>query len=193
MKDDIELGKYPSKKWQAFFEQGNKFSETPIDKWRVAELLCYFANRFQEAFGKEYQWKYNSPTPSKAYEVFRLSTCSSRLSSNPQILVDYIDWIFDQRVLIDKKTFRSISFLTNDEQLQWYRNHILFAGQTDLQIDRSTLLPPNIKEVVGSLGCNTFGDLAFLTKANLDTLELTEARQKLTDIKFDFDVLNKIV
>ena len=191
--DNIELSKFPSKKWETFFLQGNKFNEVEIDKWRAAELLCYFASKFQEAFGKEYQWKFNSPTPTKAYEIFRLNTCSSKLSSSPQILKDYIDWIFEQRVLIDKKTFRSIAFLTADEQLQWFRNNRLFAGQTNLHIDRSTPLPSNIKAIVSSLGCSTFGDLAFLIKADLKTDQMIEARKELEEAKFDFGVLDKIV
>jgi hypothetical protein len=191
-KQDIEISNYPSKAWETFITNGKKFVEIEVSKWRMAEILGYFMFRFQEAFDKEYQWKFNA-APSKAYEVFRMNTVSSRLSSNPQILKDYIDWIFSQRVAKDKKSFRSISFLTNDENLLFYRNTFLFAGQTNLQIDRSTPLPPNIKPIVSSLGCNTFGDLAFIFKAGLDTEEIKTAKQQLTEAKFDFAILDKIV
>ena len=190
---EVELGEYPSPKWEAFIIKGSKFAEIGVASWKAAEILGYWCFKFKEAFGKEYQWKFNTPTPNKAYEVFRLNTCVHRLSSNPQILKDYIDWIFNQRVKIDKKTFRSIAFLTADEQLSWYRTHILFAGQTNMNIDRSTTLPPNIKEAVIGIGCNTFGDLAFLMKSGLDTDEIKDAKQKLEEAKFDFAVLDKIV
>jgi hypothetical protein len=190
---EVEIGTVPNKKWGDFLSKSAKFAEVEVSKWKMAELVGYFCAKYKEAFNKEYQLKLSVVNPTKAYEVFRLNTCAHRLSSSPQILKDYIDWIFSQRVRIDKKTFRSISFLTNDENLAWYRTHVLFAGQTNMNIDRSTVLPPNIKEAVIGIGCNTFGDLAFLMKSGLDTNEIKDAKQKLEEVKFDFAVLDKIV
>jgi hypothetical protein len=192
--DTVEISKYPSKKWETFITEGNRFSEIEIDKWKANHLIMFFCAKYKEYFGKDYQLKFNTPTPTKAYEVFRLNTCAHRLSSNPEILKNYIGWIFNQRVKIDKKSFRSISFLTNDENLSYYRSHILFAAMgAGVNIDRSTPLPPDIKIIVSSLGCTTFGDLAFIMKAGLDTEEMKTAKQKLEEAKFDFGVLDKIV
>jgi hypothetical protein len=192
-KTEIEIGTVPNKKWGEFLSKASKFAEVEVSAWKMAELIGYFCARYKEAFNKDYQLKLATASPTKAYEVFRLNTCAHRLSSNPVILKDYISWVFDQRVKIDKKTFRSIAFLTADEQLSWYREHVLFAAMGDTNIDRSTVLPPDIKEIVSSIGCNTFGDLAFIMKSGLDTDDIKVARQKLAAVGFEFGVLDKIV
>jgi hypothetical protein len=192
MVKEIELGQYPNKKWEDFLTKANNHSSIQVNDWKIAQILGYFMARFKTAFNKDYQLKFNSPSPSKSYEVFRINTISTRLSSNPQILKDYIDWIFDQRVARDKKNFRSIAFLTADEQCQHYRDKILFAGQIT-NIDRSTQLPHNIQPIVNAIGCKTYGDLAFLLKANLQTDEMQQINQNLRDAKFDFGILDKIV
>jgi hypothetical protein len=192
VKEDIELSNAPNKKWADFLTKAAAHNNIPVDQWKAAEVLGYFAAKFKEAFGKDYQWKFNTPSPSKSYEVFRLNSCGARLSSKPQILKSYIDWIFDQRVGIDHKSFRSISFLTAEDNINPYRA-ILFAGQTNATVERTTPLPPNILPIIASLGCKTFGDLAFLVKANIDTDEMKTAKEQLTAARFDFAILDKIV
>lgn len=190
-KEDIELSMFPSKAWEKFITEGTKFNDIDVSKWQAKHLLGYWCFKFKQAFNKDYQWKFNA-SPSKCYELFRLNTVCSRLSSKPDILKQYIDWIFDQRVEKDKKVFRSIAFITADDQCQWYREHILFAGSMT-NIDRSTALPNDIQSIVDILGCKTYGDLAFLMKANIQSEAMIKAINDLKDRTFDFTILDKIV
>jgi len=194
--ENVELGKYPSPKWETFITNGSRYAEVEISKWKAAELIMYFCIRYKEAYGKEYQLKFNKPTPSKSYEVFRLNTICNRLSANPQIIKDYIDWIFDQKVKKDGKRFTSISFLTNDENLNWYKLNVLLADQTNMHIDRSTVLPSHIQEIVSSIGANTYGELAFILQASKTMTandSVAKVVEQLESINFDFSSLERIV
>lgn len=190
--EEIEISKYPSKQWEKFIVQSQKFSEVEIAKWRMAEILGYWCFKYKEAFGREYQWKFNS-SPSKSYETFRMNTVSSKISSDPKILKEYIDWIFDQKVAKNGKTFRSIAFLVADDNIEWYRTNVLFAGKAGNKIDRSTPLSKDLQSIAAALQCKTYGDLAFAMKANIDSEEMQGVKRLLEFADFDFSILDKIV
>ena len=74
---------------------------------------------------------------------------------------------------------------------------VLFAVKTDLQIDRSSPLPAEIKEITKSFGnLNTYGDLAFIWKAHKSHSLGDNAVvifNKLTEINFDMSVLERVI
>jgi hypothetical protein len=169
-KDDFggELTDIPEK-YQKFF---NKFAEVDgiaVEQWKVAHILGYFTREFKVAFQTDYKFKFNSPSPSKCFEVFQVKKLSQLLSSNPKILKEYIDWVFSEKVEKNKKKFRSISFLTGEDNLTEYKMLMLSP-----KLDRSTLLPEivlaelKVSNIERVTEIKTFGDAAFIYQAYKD-------------------------
>lgn len=152
------LGDPPNEKWQKFFNKCLEHSTLDIPIWKPAHLLGYFCAKYQQLYNTSYGFKFNSPSPTKSFEVFQVKKISQILSSDPRVLKEYIDWAF-AKAEKEKRRFTSISFLTREEIVKEYKMTVLFAQK----IDRSTPLPSNIKNYfVGCGEVNTYGDLAFL-------------------------------
>lgn len=160
-----ELTDLPNEKYQKFFLKFNEIDSLEIAMWKPVHLIGYFCKKFKEAFNSDYKFKFNAPSPVKSFEVFQIKKLSQMLSSKPNILKEYIDWIFKEKVEKDGKKFRSISFITGEDIVKEYKMNVLMSEKP---IDRSTLLPLNIinklKEEL-KIEVLTFGDLAFQWQA----------------------------
>lgn len=150
-----ELTDIPNDKYKKFFEKFSEIETLKMDQWKPTHILAYFTKKFLIAFNSNYAFKFNSPSPSKCFEIFQVKKLSQLLSSKPEILTKYIDWIFNEKVVKHKKKFRSISFLTNEENLTEYKMMIL----TNANITRTTLLPIQLENI------KTYGDAAFIYQA----------------------------
>lgn len=190
-----EWSDIPNDKYKKFFAKFEEIKTLPVQNWKPVHLLGFFISKFQETFGTTYQFKFNSPSPSKCFEVFHIKKLGSVLSSKPNTLKEYIDWIFEEKVGIDGKKFRSISFLTNEDIVKEYK----FKMMTKPKIDRTTPLPSEIVMLFnegdweGTGLITTYGDLAFFTQAYKGS-EYFEDRIRYAREKynFDFGVLEKI-
>jgi hypothetical protein len=191
-----ELTTVPNEKWRKFFEKGQEFVTLDVNQWKIAHLLMYFENKYRETYGISYSWKYNKELPSKSFEVWQMNTLAAKLSQNPKILRDYIDWVFQTHVPKTKARFRSVSFITKDETVQDYKMNVLLAGQKNLQVDRSTQLPSNYADIIRELaGINisTYGDLAFISQMDPMPDNIAKAMEKLSEFGLDQNVLRRIV
>lgn len=161
------LTEAPNAKYQKFFAQFDEHTTTDVITWRPVDLLAYFCAKYQASYNASYAFKYNTPSPSKCFEIFQVKKLSQILSSKPNILKDYIDWIFDNKVGTKKKRFTSISFLTREENVKEYKWKVLPYFS---KIDRTTSLPEKLKLFLIELNLNTYGDLAFiwLARESLD-------------------------
>lgn len=191
-----ELTTIPNEKWKKFFDKGLEFATLDVTQWKLAHLLMYFSSKYRETYGISYSWKYNNQNPIKSFEVWQMNTLAAKLSANPKILRDYIDWVFKTHVPKTKARFRSVSFITKDEIVQDYKLNVLLAGQKNLQVDRSTQLPSNYADImrtVGGVNVSTYGDLAFL--AHMDPMpdNITKAMAQLAEFGLDQNVLKRIV
>ena len=182
-------------KYKKFFQKFEEINSLEIEQWKVAHILGYFIGKFKIAYGTDYKWKYNSPSPAKCFEVFQVKKMSQLLSSKPKILKEYIDWVFVEKVEKDKKKFRSISFLTGEDILKEYKELIL----SDRPIDRTMKLPENIIQFLAPFNSKigtiiTYGDLAFYNKALLSEKWWQEQTQEMHKVypEFDFSILEKI-
>lgn len=160
--DGGKLGETPNDKYAKFFKQFGEIDTTSVEQWKVVHLLGYFCKQFQSTYNTDYQFKYNSPNPSKSFEIFQLKKLGQVLSSKPKILKEYIDWVFADKAGKEKIRFRSISFLTREEIVREYKmTHLLSS-----KIDRTTPLPDSVKmhflHLPGCEAPETYGDLAFL-------------------------------
>jgi hypothetical protein len=163
-----ELTDAPNDKYRIFFEKFAEINTLPINEWKTVHVLGYFCKKYSEFYNTKYQFKFNSPNPSKSFEVFQIKKMASMLSSNPQILVDYIDWVYNTRVKESSRRLTSISFLTVEPLLNYYKLNILLAGKKNISINRSTELPEKYKSIIlNNIGkkINTYGDLSFAYQA----------------------------
>lgn len=163
-----ELTDAPNEKYQAFFDKFSEIEKTPIQSWKTLHVLGYFCKRYYDYYKVKYQFKFNSPSPSKCYEVFQIKKMASMLSSSPEILVNYIDWVFATRVVNSNRRLTSIAFMTVESLLNEYKINILMAGKKYVNINRSTVLKPEHHSIVSKLpnaSITTYGDLAFMYQA----------------------------
>lgn len=194
--DGGDLSPIPNDKYKKFFEKFAEIDTLDVSQWKVAHILGYFCKKYKQTYGIDYSWKFNNQSPTKSFEVWQANTLAAKLSANPKILRDYIDWVFVNYVPKTKARFRSVSFITKDEIVQDYKLNVLLAGQKNLQVDRSTALPSNYAEImkeVGGVNVSTYGDLAFLSHMDPMPDNIAKAMDKLAEFGLDKEVLKRIV
>ncbi len=194
--DGGDLSPIPNDKYKKFFEKFAEIDTLDVSQWKVAHILGYFCKKYKQTYGIDYSWKFNNQSPTKSFEVWQANTLAAKLSANPKILRDYIDWVFVNYVPKTKARFRSVSFITKDEIVQDYKLNVLLAGQKNLQVDRSTALPSNYAEImkeVGGVNVSTYGDLAFLSHMDPMPDNIAKAMEKLAEFGLDKEVLKRIV
>lgn len=189
-----DLGEYPNDKYRQFFEKFPEIDILNVNEWKTVHILSYFCKKYEEQYGVKYSFKFNSPSPLKCFEVFQVKRLAMLLSSNPSILKDYIDWIYQNRVVQAKRKLTSISFMTNEVVVSDYKNKVLLAGKRNLNVDRSTPLPAEFQSVFKEMGvfAQSYGDLAFLAQME-QTPEMELAFKKLEQLGFDKEIIQRIV
>jgi len=185
----------PNDRYKKFFDKFQEIDTLPIADYKYQHILGYFCRKYQQAYGTEYQWKYNHQLPTKSYEVWNYNVLCSKLSSDPQILRDYIDWVFLNIVPKAKRKLTAISFMTKDEVVNPYKMNVLLGGKKNLNVDRSTNLPENYHQALGqSLSTiTTYGALAFAVQMDPRPIGLDEALEKMKELGFDEEILKRIV
>jgi hypothetical protein len=189
-----ELTDYPNDKYRQFFEKFAEIETLEVAQWKPVHLIGYFCKKYEEQYQVKYQFKFNSPSPPKCFEVFQIKRLAMLLSSNPTILKEYIDWIYQTKVVQAKRRLTSISFMTNEGTVQDYKMNILLAGKKNLNVDRSTPLPDKYRVPFQEIGVAvaSYGDLAFLSQME-KTLEMISAFEKIQEQGFDMETLGRIV
>jgi hypothetical protein len=192
-----ELKTIPNEKWEKFFNKFQEIETLPVEQWKVAHLLGYFVKSYQNIFGVPYSFKFNHPTPSKSYEVFRINSLASKLSAKPHILKGYIDWIFQEKVIKGKRRFTSLSFLTDDEKVNFYKIQVLlakkpatFTRSTPLPIEYQSLILDRCPEIDN---ITTYGDLAFADQAYDGEERWGTLMMELEAMGFDPSILDEVV
>lgn len=197
---DQKISKIPNEYYRKFFEKFKEIETLPIKDWRAVHCLAYFCKKYQQQYGVEYQFKFNVPQPSKSYELFRINSLGSNLSTDPVILKNYIDWIFAEQVKKLKKRFTSISFLNKEEFLSYYKRKY-FSGNTN-SLKRTTELPQEFLDVLQAEypTLKTYGDLSFMQQAyNSGGFPEHTVRQwndilsKLEQVGLKMETLSKLV
>jgi hypothetical protein len=174
--------------YEAFFARFKEIETLPLAEWKAVHLLAYFCKRYFDHYQISYTFKFNSPSPSKSFEVFKMNGLLHSISKDPTIIKQYIDFFFDKVVIEKKKRFTSISAMTDAKLVNTFKWDIINARH----IDRSTSLPAQYLEIAKAVDENikTFGDLAFVKQAsgtNKDygelLLRLKEAGMKMEDLE----------
>ena len=194
MKDDINLNGAPNENYKKFFEKFKEIETTPVEQWKGNQLIGYFVKKYKDHYKIDFKFKFNSPAPSKCFEVFQMRKLSQHLSSDPKILKNYIDWVFKTKVPNAKRRLSSISFLTIEDTVNDYKlNHLL---KTSSSFDRCASLPSEYSDLLSKAGLSsiqTYGDLAFLSKMNDMPENYVTAFNKLEELGLTKSMLEKIV
>lgn len=192
----MEFSDLPNEKYQKLFEQFKEIEALPVKDWKQQHLLGYFVKKYKDTYGVDYQFKFNDPNPNKCYEIWRIKTLVSRLSKDPEILKSYIDWVWEEKVKKAKKRFTSISYITNDIEVNQYKMKFLFGSMNSNPIDRSSILPENFKSILHNNGfpIKTYGDLAFLwqSQKSMQSEDFNKSLLALKEIGFNETILEKI-
>lgn len=185
----------PNKQYQKFFDKFSDIENIDVNEWKPVHVLSYFCKKYKEQYNVKYQFKFNSPTPSKCFEVFQIKKLASMLTANPKLLKEYIDWIYETKVIKAKRRLTSISFMTNEGIVNEYKMNVLLVGKRNLNVDRSTPLPDKFKIIFQSAGVtiSSYGELAFLSQMSEMSNELLSAFEKAEQEGFDKEVLGRIV
>lgn len=196
MEDDIKLTGAPNDKYEKFFAKFSEIESLDPDQWKAAHILAYFCKKYKEQYNVDYKFKFNSPSPSKCFEVFQVKKLSLLLTSQPTLLKNYVDWVFLNKVVKAKRRITSISFMTSEGLMNEYKFNVLLAPKNgSSNIDRSTPLPDNYKSIFKMAGAeiNTYGELSFLSQISDMTFEMIGAFQQIEEIGFDKNILTRIV
>lgn len=188
-----ELTDYPNLQYKKFFDKFSEIDTVEVTNWKPVHLIAHFCKKYKEAYNTDYKFKFNSPAPSKCFEVFQMKKLAMQLSSQPTVLKEYIDWMYQTRVVQAKRKLTSISFLTVEDIVNDYKINILLAGKrSSFNIDRATNLPDNYKQVLHNFNMPalTYGDLSFVLQMTPEKDQLLES---LKSLGFDEKILEKII
>jgi len=188
-----ELTDAPNVNYQKLFNKFSEIDTLPIPDWKPGHLLGFFCKRYYIQYNTKYKFKFNSPSPSKCFEVFQIKKLASMLSANPKILKEYIDWVYDTKIIAARKKLTSISFLTVEGLVNEYKFKVLLAPAKE--IDRTTPLSDEYKKIFFDAGValNTYGDLSFLNHMIDMPAEIVEAFNKLEALGFNKSLLKSII
>ena len=190
--------------YQKFFSKFSEIDSLPIKDWKPLHLVAYFCKKYKDQYDCDYEFKFDKPQPSKCFEIFSIKRIGLLVSSNPEIIKDYIDWVFNNRVKNAKRKLKSISFLITEDLLTEYKNTRSFTNGT---IDRTTELMPDIQDVLKRYNLSnivTYGDFSFLYQTiqvnggnALSLFKLSEESweqllSSLDDNNFDISVLSRV-
>lgn len=189
---DEKLSTIPNDKYRKFFEKFKEIDSLKIEEWKKTHILAYFCKKYKLAYNIDYSFKFNNPAPSKCFEVWQVSSLCGKLSSDPQILKEYIDWCFEVIVPKAKRRLTSISFITRDETLNPYKMNLLSGIKSRPNIDRSTNLPSKYLDILANdfPAIRTYGDLSFIW--NIEPLS-GELLSKMNEAGFDENILKEII
>lgn len=196
MTQSISLNEYPSVHYKKFFDKFPEISSLDVKEWDGTHIIAYFCKKYEDQYNTKYTFKFNSTAPTKSYEVFQIKKLASMLSSSPNILKDYIDWFFTNKIILRKRKITSMAFMTDANTVNEYKFKKLMIGKS-IAVDRSTTLPPNYIEVIRSFDCNinTYGELSFIKRVidnNTSDPKYTEMLLQLKKSGMDIDSLDRV-
>lgn len=153
----------PNKWWSNFFEKFKEIETLKISQWKDIHQLSYICKRYKDIYGRQFSFSFKS-SPGKCPEMILVKRIGPMLgTSNPKLIKDYIDWVFDEKIIPKNMHLRSLGFLT----LPGLGNEFLAAKAKAKIINKTTSLPKEYQDIVNQfdLPIQTYGDLAFAKNA----------------------------
>jgi hypothetical protein len=197
-KERIDSLEFVSKRWKTFF---NKFKqidnpELKVSQWTPLNVLSYFDKRFRECYKKNFVYSLNR-VPSKCSELALIKKVYAMLcTTNPRTIKEYIDWVFDKKIIEKGLNIRTLAFFMNAA----LGNEFMTFKNNEAKITRSKELPPIYANVIKEcdLPIATYGELAFIKDAldkNLNIGEIDKYKDmffKLYSYGFEDELLKNL-
>lgn len=185
-----------SKPWQKFLAKFKEIESLPITEWKEPHALGYFCQRYEKHYTQKFALSFRG-APSKCNEIYMIKKTMAMLNTIEMTVVrDYIDWVFDCKIIPTGIKIRSIGFLTTPgfgNEFNQYKNK-------KKKIIKSTELPDKYQKIANDLEvhANTYGDLAFI-KMVLDQSSDSETLipykvlfNNLINLGFEPNILNTL-
>jgi hypothetical protein len=182
-----------SKPWQKFFAKFQEIETLKNSKWTDVHQLAYLCQRYERHYGRKFAFSLMR-APSKCTEIVLIKKmCAMLGTTNARTIREYIDWVFDHKIIPYNLQIRSLSYFMTPGLGNEF--HFFFSKKN--KIEKSTELPQEYQEIITSLDLPvaTYGDLAFAKHA-LEESPDNEARapykelfSRLYSIGFDPTVL----
>ncbi len=160
---DDKITELLSKPWQKFLAKFKEIEDLPITEWKEPHVLGYFCKRYEMYYGQKFALSFRG-APSKCNEIYMIKKTMAMLNTTDMLIIhDYIDWIFDQKIIPGKIKIRSIGFLTTPG----FGNEFNQYRIKKEKIIKSTELPAKYRKIADDLDLSviTYGDLAFIKMA----------------------------
>src|ERR1017187_4879873 len=172
-----------------FFEQFKDIDTLEVSQWKTPHLLAHIARRYKEYYNIDFTFRMNASAPSKAYECIQIAKLKQMISSDPQIIKNYIDWIFDKKIIERKKRITTLAIFCDVSLINEYKWQII-----DNQIDRKTPLPKNLLTIAQYIDdtIQSYGDLAFIRQSSDLMPGMKNMFDELQKAGLDIRMLEKI-
>lgn len=149
-----------SKPWQKFFIGMQELPKLDIDAWKDKHVLMYLINKYEQQYKHIYPFNFTKP-PSRCAEYIFIKKIYQMLNTNnAEIVVNYIDYVFETYISKNKRKIKSLTFfLTSD-----FASEYLKIIKQKMTIDRTTPLPEEFVMILNALKipAQTYGDLSFI-------------------------------
>lgn len=188
LEEDTPLDDEVSTQYKKFFDRFSEIENVSLESWKSIHVLAYICKKYREYYGFKYSFRFNNPSPSRSFEIYQIKKLSNMLSANPKILKEYIDWIFDKKIIERKKKVTSLGYFTHQDIVNEFKFNFIFDKK---EMSRSDMLPQNVVSICNKYGMDnitTYGHLAFLKKMpNTEPLI-----QEIAANGFNVEILDRI-
>lgn len=194
-KDVAEVIEVPTA-WKKYLAKFSEIETTKVSQWTSNHQLAYICKMYESTYGQKYSFSFVKP-PSRCTELFFVKRMmASLMTTNPKKIKNYIDWVFEQKIIAKGVKIRSLGLFTT----VGFVNEFNMYNAEKNKIYKHTQLPDEYQEIANSmeLSVNTYGDLAFVKQAIASDPE-SESRKpykmlfhKLLSVGFEENVLDDL-
>jgi hypothetical protein len=186
----------PNAYWRRFKERLEAYEEVPVVDWKEEQMLGHIIKRYKDVMEVDFALSYSGP-PTKCKEIYCLRRTILALGADDGPTVkQYIDWVYDTKIIPQKMTISSIAFFFTTNLILTFKKEM----RRQNRISRATELPKEYSDIAidSQLDVKTYGDLAFAKVAleddpnNEDLIVYSNLFGKLREIGFDDSVLESI-
>jgi hypothetical protein len=146
--------------WRKFFNKFNEIDTLKVSEWREVHILAYICKRYEELFKNKFSVAIKG-APGKSPDVYITKRIIASLNTtNTRTIKEYIDWVYDVKIIPKRVHFRKIGFFLTEG----FANEFLHNRMKKKIITRSTPLPEAFVDIAKDLGIDisTYGDIAFI-------------------------------
>lgn len=181
----------PNKNYNKFYDKIKLTDNIKINDWNLYNVLGYFCKKYYNSYNAVYNFRCNTSSPTKSTDYHIMNVLCSKITKDPVLLKQYIDWLFDEKLIPNKKRITSITILNCENYIEEFKNKFLFNEIK--KIKRSDILPSKYLELLSEYEVKTYGDLAFLYLLLGKNSKSDSVFKVLTDNGFDINLVFKVV